>query len=152
MNIVELNEKNLGEALRIFKKTKAEYYEAVGEEIPSDSVIGEGFRGVSGEGITYLFTEKGVCNALVTIDKPIAEIRNFSIDFSALGEADLTKILEFTVKQFSAITLVFIWITSLDNAVMDLIEGFGFEYTGEQDYIDKDKFLSAYKYVYRRKK
>ncbi len=152
MNIVELNEKNLNEALRIFKSTKTEYYKAVDEQMPADEVIAEGFRGVSGEGITYLFTEKGVANGLVTIDKPIAEIKNFSIDFTALSKADLTKILEFTVKQFSAITLVFIWVTSIDGAVMELIEDFGFEYTGEQDYIDKAKFLSAYKYVFRRKK
>ena len=152
MNIVELNEKNLTEALKVFKRIRAPYYEQTFKDCPDDDAIKDSFYGAGGDGITYVFTEKGSCNGLVTIDKSVAQIKNLSFDFSALADADLTKILEFTLKQFSAITLVFIWVSSLETEVIDLLENYGFEYTGEQDYIDKERFISNYKYVFRRKK
>ena len=152
MNIVELNEKNLTEALKVFKRVQTPFFEQLSTDVPEDSAIKNRFYGTDGDGITYLFTEKGSCNGLVTIDKSVAEIKNLSLDFDVLGEADLNKILEFTLKQFSAITLVFVWVNSLDSSVLDLIENYGFEYTGEQDYLNKDKFISNYRYVFRRKK
>ena len=152
MNIVELNERNLNDALKVYKKVRMPYYEQLSLSVPEDNVIKNGFYGSNGEGITYSFTEKGSCNGLVTIDKAVAEIKNLSLDFTALSALDLNKILEFTLKQFSAISLVFIWVNSLNTEVIDLIEGYGFEYTGEQEYVDKERFISDYKYVYKRKK
>jgi len=152
MNIVELSEKNMNEAVKVYKRVQLPLYEQLVKQLPEDNVIKKDFYGSEGDGITYLFTEKGNCNGLVTIDKPTAEIKNLSLDFDNLSQSDLNKILEFTLKQFSAISLVFLWVNSLDNSVMDLIEQYGFEYTGQQDYLNKDKFISNYKYVFRRKK
>ena len=41
MNIVELNEKNLNDALNVYKKTKARYFEALGKDLPDDKTIEE---------------------------------------------------------------------------------------------------------------
>lgn len=152
MNIIELNERNYPEALRAYKKARVCYCETLGIDMPDDETIRKSFYGTTGEGITYLFTEKGTANGLVTIDKASQEIKNLSLDFAALSKPDLNKILEFTLKQFSAIALVFVWVSSLSGDVISLIEEYGFEYTGEQGYVDKDKFISDYKYVYRRKR
>ena len=152
MNIVELNEKNLPEAIRTFKRLNAPIFEQISVEMPDDGAIESSFYGSNGEGITYVFTEKGNCNGLVTIDKADAQIKNFSLDLGVLGANELNKILEFTLKQFSAITLVFIWVNSINVPLAEVIENYGFEYTGEQDYIDKERFISDYKYVFRRKK
>ena len=152
MNIVELNEKNLNEALKVFKRIKTPYFNDIGAEIPSDEAVIGSFRGASGDGITYVFTEKGNCFGLVTVDKSVAEIKNLTMDLNSLSSSDRTRIIEFTLKQFSSITLVFIWVSSLDTAISSLLEDYGFEYTGEQDYINKDRFISNYKYVFRRKK
>ncbi len=152
MTIVELNEKNFSDALNFLKKERGALCEEMECSLPEDAEIELSFRGKSGEGITYLFLEKGNCNALVTVDKPNCEIQNFIIDFKAVNKTNLQKILEFTLKQFSAVTLVFIWVNSLEKELLDLIENYGFEYTGEQDYINKEKFISRYKYSFRRKR
>lgn len=152
MTIVELNEKYLGEALNFFKRERGVVCAEIGTELPEDSQIKEGFYGKSGEGITYLFLEKGNCNAIITVDKPSCEICNLIIDFNAMSAPNIQKLLEFTLKQFSAVTLVFFWVTSTETKLLDLIEDYGFEYTGEQDYIDKQRFISRYKYSFRRKR
>ena len=152
MTIVELNEKNFNEGLNFLKREKGALCNEIGIALAEDSELIASFRGKSGEGLTYLFLEKGNCNAIVTVDKPSCEIQNLAVDFNAMGKANLQKLLEFTLKQFSAVTLVFIWVTSLEKELMELIEAYGFEYTGEQDYIDKDKFISRYKYSFRRKR
>ncbi len=152
MTIVELNEKNFSDALNFLKRERGVLCEEIGCSLPDDSEIELSFRGKSGDGITYLFLEKGNCNALVTVDKPSCEIQNFAIDFKAINKTNLQKVLEFTLKQFSAVTLVFIWVNSLEKELLDLIENYGFEYTGEQDYINKERFISKYKYSFRRKR
>ena len=152
MNIVELNEKNLPEALRVYKKFQAEVCEQTGAALPEDGEIEESFYGSNGEGITYTFLEKGNCFGLVTIDKAVAEIKNLTVDFSLLSKSDLMRVTEFTLKQFSAITLVFVWVSSLQTELMDFLEEYGFEYTGQQDYLDKAKYIQNYRYVYKRKK
>ena len=40
----------------------------------------------------------------------------------------------------------------LSFALSDALEDFGFEYTGEQNYLDKEKSVLDFRYVYRRKK
>ena len=152
MTIVELNEKNFNDALNFLKKEMGALCEEMESSLPEDAEIQSSFRGKSGDGITYLFLEKGNCNALVTVDKPSCEIQNFAIDFKVVNKTNLQKILEFTLKQFSAVTLVFIWVNSLEKELLDLIEAYGFEYTGEQDYINKERFISRYKYSFRRKR
>ena len=152
MNIVELNEKNLTEALKTFKKFRNSFYSETGRDMPDDEQIKDDLFGTYGDEITYVFTEKGNCFGLVTIDKPNAEIRNLTLDLNALEKDNLQKVLDFSLKQFSAISLVFVWVSSLDGDVIDVLETYGFEYTGEQDYIDKEKHISSYRYVYRRKR
>lgn len=152
MTIVEMNEKNFTEGLNFFKREKGALCKDIGIQLPEDSEISKGFYGKSGEGITYLFLEKGNCNALITVDKPNCTIESLIIDFNAMNSVNMQKLLEFTLKQFSAVTLVFLWVTSLEIKLLELIEQYGFEYTGEQDYIDKQRFISNYKYSFRRKK
>ena len=152
MNIVELNERNLPEALRVYKKFQAEICEQTGRVLPEDSEIEDSFYGTNGEGITYTFLEKGNCFGLVTIDKATAEIKNLTMDFSLLSKSDLMRVTEFTLKQFSAITLVFVWVNSLQSELMNFLEDYGFEYTGQQDYLDKSKYIQNYRYVYKRKR
>lgn len=152
MNIVELNEKNLGEAISLYKRTKAELYNALCREMPSDAEIEENLSGRNSGAITFLFVEKSVTYGLVTVNKASQEIENLCIDF-ALCNADVKqRILEFSIKQFSTITLVFVWVDSTEGLVSELISDYGFEYTGVQDYIDKQKSISRYKYFFKRKK
>lgn len=152
MNIVELNEKNLSDALDIYKRTKAEYFVAVGKAIPDDKTIEDSLYCDETGALTFLFVEKGAVYGLVTVNKSTAEIENFCVDFSIADESVKQRMLEFSIKQFSTITLVFIWVDSISSALSDMLESYGFEYTGEQDYIDKQRGISRYKYVFRRKK
>ncbi len=151
MNVVELSEKNLPEAIRIYKKSKEPFFQALGKDLPSDEMVENEFYRYD-TAITYLFMDKGTAHALITVNKDTARIENLCVDFIALDEQGLNKVLEFAIKQFSAITFVYVWVDSVDFATSEYVENYGFEYTGEQDYIDKEKFISKYKYVFRRKK
>lgn len=152
MNIVELSDKYLGEAIKIYKKTKADFYQAIGKEMPSDEEITRMLYGEETGSISFVFVEKAVTYGLVTVNKATAEIENLCIDFSIGTGAIRQRILEFSIKQFSTITLVFIWTDTTEVALANLLEEYGFEYTGEQDYINKTSSISKYKYVFRRKK
>ena len=152
MNIVELNEKNLNDALNVYKKTKARYFEALGKDLPDDKTIEDSLYCDETGAITFLFVEKSVVYGLVTVNKSTAEIENLCIDFAIADDSVKQRMLEFAIKQFSTITLVFVWADSTATDVSDLLESYGFEYTGEQDYIDKQRGISRNKYVFRRKK
>ncbi len=151
MNIVELSEKNLPEAKKLFHLAKNNFYEALGIDIESvnlEQVLKQDDDTVA----TYMLVDKGVYQSLVTINKPCSRIENLWINFDIVEEQYLSKFMEFVIKQFSAITLVFYWVDSTDYKTTHLIEDYGFEYTGEQNYIDKEKNVLTYRYVYKRKK
>ena len=152
MNVVEVSEKNLKDAIDIFKRLTAPLYEAVPMPVPDDNELESILMGYESGAISYMLADKGKAYALFTVNKDNAEIENFCVDDSACSDAAINKTLEFAIKQFSAITLVFTWVDSLNTKLSEILENYGFEYTGEQDYLNKDKFISRFHYVYRRKK
>ena len=152
MNIVEVSEKNLREAIDIYKRDRAEFYAALSKEFPSDESLETELLGYETGAISYILSDKGKAYALFTTDKDSAEISNLCIDIDLLDAPVITKALEFAIKQFSAITLVFIWVDSLNGRISEILEDFGFEYTGEQNYLDKEKSILEFRYVFRRKK
>lgn len=89
---------------------------------------------------------------MATIEKSKAEIRNMYVNFDLVDEFFASKFLEFVIKQFSAITRVFVWVVSLDFKACEMLEDYGFEYTGEQEYICKEKNILKYRYLFKRKK
>lgn len=152
MNIIEVSEKNVKEAIDLFKRSKAALYEAISTPMKDDSALEEELLGYETGAISYVLSDKGKAYALFTIDKDDAELSNLCIDGKVVDAQTMEKCLEFAAKQFSSITFVFTWVDSLDVILSEYLESFGFEYTGEQDYLDKEKFLSRFRYVYRRKK
>ena len=152
MNVVEVSEKNLKDAIEIYKRLTAPLYEAVPMPVPDDNELESILMGYESGAISYMLADKGKAYALFTVNKDNAEIENFCVDDSACGDSAINKTLEFAIKQFSAITLVFTWVDSLNTKLSEILENYGFEYTGEQDYLNKDKFISRFHYVYRRKK
>ena len=149
MNIVELSEKNIVEAKGLFVLAKRSFYEALGQDVESADF--ESALKIE-DASTYMLADKGVYQALVTVNKSASTIENLWINFDIVEEQYLSKFLEFVIKQFSAITLVFYWVDSTDDKVTHLIEDYGFEYTGEQNYVNKENNLLSYRYVYKRKK
>lgn len=149
MNIVELSEKNIVEAKGLFVLAKRSFYEALGQDMESADF--ESALKIE-DASTYMLADKGVYQALVTVNKSASTIENLWINFDIVEEQYLSKFMEFVIKQFSAITLVFYWVDSTDDKVTHLIEDYGFEYTGEQNYVNKENNLLSYRYVYKRKK
>jgi len=152
MNVVEVTEKNVREIVEFYKRCKADYFSAINSDGSSFDALCEELMGYESGAISYALVDKGKAYALFTCDKDSAELSNLCIDHSAIDGNTCKKLLEFAIKQFSSITFVFTWVDSLDSRLAETIEDFGFEYTGEQDYIDKERFLSRFRYVYRRKK
>ncbi len=151
MNIVELSEKNIQEATNLFVLAKQDFYQAIGKDINSVNV--EEVLKVSDETVTtYLLADKGVYQSLVTVNKPTSTIDNLWINFDIIEEQYLSKFMEFVIKQFSAITLVFLWVDTTDEKLTHMVEDYGFEYTGEQNYIDGEKNILNLRYVYKRRK
>lgn len=151
MNIVELSDKNVLEAKNLFLLAKSNFYQALGkdvEEVDLNKVLKVDDDTVA----TYMLADKGVYQCLVTVNKPNSTIDNLWINFDVIEEQYLNKFMEFVIKQFSAITLVFLWVNSTDDKLTEMIENYGFEYTGEQNYLDKDTNVLAFRYMYRRKK
>ena len=97
MNIVELNEKNLNDALNVYKKTKARYFEALGKDLPDDKTIEDSLYCDETGAITFLFVEKSVVYGLVTVNKSTAEIENLCIDFAIDRRFGLARILRLRV-------------------------------------------------------
>ncbi|MBQ3495505.1 MAG: hypothetical protein IKC33_03960 [Clostridia bacterium] len=151
MNIVELSEKNFSEAVTLFRLANKDFYTARELEI-NDVDVRKILFGGSENSFTYLLSDKGMYQGLVTVNKPDAEIKNLWLNYSIIDQPCILKLLEFSIKQFSAITLVYIWLNSTDLDTQGVVEDYGFEYTGEQDYIDKEKNILRYKYVFKRKK
>lgn len=152
MNVVEVCEKNLREALDIYKRERADFFTALNLSMPDDEKLETEFLGYETGAISYILSDKGKAYALFTTDKDNAEISNLCFDLNSLEKNTITRALEFAIKQFSAITLVFIWVDSLNQKLSDVLEDFGFEYTGEQNYLDKEKGILNFRYVFRRKK
>ena len=152
MNVVEVTEKNLREAIELYKRSKAEFFSAIDTPMKDDEALGEELMGYETGALSYVLADKGKAYALFTSDKDAAELSNLCIDYNAVDEAARERFLEFAIKQFSSITFVFTWADSLDDKLVDVLEGYGFEYTGEQYYLDKNKSVLRYHYVYRRKK
>ncbi len=151
MNIVELSEKNLAEAKNLFYLAKGDFYKALDEDIASAD-LNKVLKTDEDSANTYMLADKGVYQCLVTVSKPLSSIVNLWINFDLVEEQYLSKFMEFVIKQFSAITLVFFNVDSTDYKTTHLIEDYGFEYTGEQHYVDKEKNLLTFRYVYKRKK
>ncbi len=151
MNIVELSEKNINEAINVFRNSKKDFYLALGTEV-DDETIRAHLIGDENASITYLLTDKGTCQGVVTVNKSKAEIENFCLNYQIIAESSIIKLMEFAIKQFSAITYVLIWIDSTDTQTAEVIENYGFEYTGEQDYVDKERNILKFKYYFKRKK
>ena len=151
MNIVELSEKNLFEAVSLFRVAKGSFYEALGQD-PSDVDVRKMLLEDDPNSFSYMLSDKGVFGGLVTVNKPQAEIKNLWLNYDLLEEGAFQKLMEFAIKQFSAITLVYFWIDSVDGKLAEVLEDYGFEYTGEQDYVDKEKNLLKFKYMFKRKK
>lgn len=152
MNVVEVSEKNLHEALDFYKRDRVDFYSALNKDLPGDERLETELLGYETGAISYVLSDKGKAYALFTTDKDSAEISNLCFDLASLDKAIVTKTLEFAIKQFSAITLVYTWVDSLNNRVSEVLEDFGFEYTGEQNYLDKEKAILNFRYVFRRKK
>ena len=152
MNVVEVCERNLKEAIDLYKRTKSEYFSAIGASMKEDAELEEELLGYETGSIQYVLADKGKAYALFTVDKDNAELTNLCVDHRVVDRSNIDKCLEFAVKQFSSITFVFTWADSLDQTLSDSLEDFGFEYTGEQDYLDKEKMVLRFRYVYRRKK
>ena len=151
MNIVELSEKNISEAITLFRLANKDFYAARELDVNDVDVRAMLFGG-SEFSFTYLLSDKGMYQGLVTVNKPDAEIKNLWLNYSIIDQPCILKLLEFSIKQFSAITLVYICLNSTDFDTQSVVEDYGFEYTGEQDYIDKERNLLRYKYVFKRKK
>ena len=152
MNVVEVSEKNLHEALEFYKRDRADFYSALGKALPDDDKLEIDLLGYETGAISYILSDKGKAYALFTTDKDSAEISNLCVDLSVLDRSIVTKTLEFAIKQFSSITLVYVWVDSLNGSISEILEDFGFEYTGEQNYLDKEKSILNFRYVFRRKK
>lgn len=151
MNIVELSEKNIAEAKNLFVIAKGEFFNAMDRDAEIID-IGQYLLPQSDSFVTYMLADKGVYQSLVTLNKSTATIENLWINFGIAEDMYLSKFLEFAIKQFSAQPLVFYWVESTDEKVTRLIENYGFDYTGEQAYVDKERNISKFRYVYRRKK
>ena len=152
MNVVEVCERNLKEAVDLYKRTKAEYFSTIGAKMKEDSALEDELLGYETGSISYVLADKGKAYALFTVDKENAELANLCVDHQIVDRAAIERCLEFAVKQFSSITFVFTWADSLDASLSNSLEDFGFEYTGEQNYLDKEKTILRFRYVYRRKK
>ena len=152
MNVVEVCERNLKEAVDLYKRTKAEYFSTIGAKMKEDSALEDELLGYETGSISYVLADKGKAYALFTVDKENAELANLCVDHQIVDRAAMERCLEFAVKQFSSITFVFTWADSLDASLSNSLEDFGFEYTGEQNYLDKEKTILRFRYVYRRKK
>ena len=152
MNVVEVCERNLKEAVDLYKRTKAEYFSTIGAKMKEDSALEDELLGYETGSISYVLADKGKAYALFTVDKENAELANLCVDHQIVDRAAMERCLEFAVKQFSSITFVFTWADSLDASLSNSLEDFGFEYTGEQNYLDKEKTVLRFRYVYRRKK
>lgn len=151
MNILELTERNVAEARNLFMLAKGGFYEAIGQDV-ADVDIEKVLKLDDDTVTTYLLVDKGVYQSLVTVNKPTSTIDNFWVNFDIVDEQYLSKFMEFVIKQFSAITLVFLWVDSTDDKLAALVEDYGFEYTGEQNYIDGEKNILNFRYVYKRRK
>lgn len=153
MNIVELSDKNLCDAIALYKFATKDYLNLTDQKDFSDEKIGNFLmQSVNDSGFTYLFYDKSVVIAMVTINKNSAEIENMFINYNLIDSYFSEKFLEFVIKQFSAISRVFVWVVSIDSKAIDMIEGYGFEYTGEQQYISKEDNVLRFRYLFRRKK
>lgn len=153
MNINELSEKNLRDAVQMYKLHTKDYFNYVHGSDFSDDDIADMLQDLDADGdFTYLFCDKGTTLAMLTVSKQRAEIINMFVNFSSCDEFFATKFLEFAIKQFSAITRVFIWVPSVHTSIQFMLEDYGFEYTGEQQYISKEHNLLKFKYVFKRKK
>lgn len=153
MNIFELSEKNLNDAVALYRNTTEKYLEYLSDHPLTDDEIGKMLMEYELRGdFTYVFYDRGNAIAMVSICKSSAEIANLHVNFDAVDPHFPDKFLEFVVKQFSTIVRVFTTVVSCDTKAVDLLEKYGFEYTGEQEYISKEKNVLRYRYVYKRKK
>lgn len=153
MNINELSEKNLHDAVQMYKTSVSAYAKFLPNGESSDEEIAQTFLDYENNGdFTYLFYDRGAPVAMATIEKSKAEIRNLFVNFDLIDEFFTTKYLEFIIKQFSAITRVFIWVVSLDTKACEMLEDYGFEYTGEQEYLSKENNILKFRYLFKRKK
>lgn len=153
MNINELNEKNVVDALELYKASTIDYNEYFGKKLVSyEDFTAKMLENEKNGDFCYLFYDKTSLLAMATIAKQRAEIDNLYVNFDLVDEYFGEKYLEFVIKQFSAISRVSVWVVSKDVKIMELIENYGFEYTGEQEYLSKEHCILRYKYVFRRKK
>lgn len=152
MNINELTDKNLSDAVLLYRIAvkNCPNYDAC--EL-GDEEIAKKYKDAEYNGdYTYMFYDRGQPLAVVTVCKFLAEIQNMSINHSLVDKSFYDKFLEFVIKQFSAITRVFLWVLSVDISTSNMLEDYGFEYTGEQEYVSKEHNILRFKYVYKRKK
>lgn len=153
MNISEINERNVADALTLYKSATADYCDYFGKKLVSYDDFAEKMLKNEKDGdFCYLFYDKTTLLAMVTIAKQRAEIENLYVNFDVVDQYFGNKYLEFVIKQFSAISRVSVWVVSKDLKLIDLIESYGFEYTGEQEYLSKENYILRYKYIFKRKK
>ena len=76
MNVVEVCERNLKEAIDLYKRTKSEYFSAIGASMKEDAVLEEELLGYETGSISYVLADKGKAYALFTVDKDNAELTN----------------------------------------------------------------------------
>lgn len=153
MTISELTEKNVNDALALYKHSTKDYLDLTPRGLLSDEEICKMLlKGETEDDITYLFYDKGALLSMVTISKSKAEIFNLHVNFDLIDNYFPTRLLEFIIKQYSAISRVFIWVCSVNLKLCGMLEDYGFEYTGEQQYLNKDSNILRFRYVFRRKK
>ena len=153
MTISELSERNINDALSLYKLTTKDYLEKTPRGEWSDEEICQMLLDGTTDGdVTYMFSDKGVFLSMVTIAKAKAEIMNLHINFDLIDNYFPNRFLEFIIKQYSAISRVFVWVCSIDTKLCEVLEDYGFEYTGEQQYLNKESNVLRFRYVFKRKK
>ena len=152
MTIFELSEKNIGDAVALYKTTTESYSDYLPNP-PTDEEIAEKLFSFERRGdFTYLFYDKGVIVAMISVCKTVGEVENIHVNFPLVESSFPAKFLEFAVKQLSNFPRIGTTVVSTDSCAVEMLEKYGFEYTGEQEYISKEHNVLRYKYVCKRKK
>lgn len=155
MYIVEMTEKNLGDVASCYvlgwKSSHSKLYANDYVEAFTPEKTAAFLKKDQGtERITFVAYDKGNAIGFITIDKEKCDIPRLYVIPEKQRQGVGTKLIEFGIKQLSAITRIYVSLLAANEPGIGFFEGYGFEFTGEQRTLKTG--LLELKYVYKRKK
>ncbi|MDY4187128.1 MAG: GNAT family N-acetyltransferase [Candidatus Borkfalkiaceae bacterium] len=155
MYIVEMTEKNVDDVASCYvlgwKSSHEKLYDSDYVQAFSPEKTAAFLRKDQGlERITFVAYDKGKAVGFITIDKEKCDIPRLYVIPEKQRQGVGTKLIEFGIKQLSAITRIYVSLLAANEAGVGFFEDYGFEFTGEQRTLKNGQL--ELKYVYKRKK